>query len=191
MRANLQAQNLWHVVDPGDADYSEDCLALAAILRVVPLEMLLSLAIKESAHDAWEAIKIVQLGVQRVRTANTQKLCKEFNDIAFKPGEMVDDFAMRLSRLVNNIRLLGDDIDEEEVVRKMLQVAPERFDQVVISIESLLAIKDMFIEGDRPPMHGRATNGGSSAGHGEGRRPPSLGAGGGADHPLMQARHLT
>ena len=66
MRVNMEAQGFWHAVEPEDGDvieYSEDCLALAAILRSVPTEMLGSLARKRTARSAWEAVKTVRVGV--------------------------------------------------------------------------------------------------------------------------------
>ena len=70
MQVNLQAQGLWEVVEAGTNDYREDRLALLVILRVVPQEMLPALAVKNTAKDAWEAVKTMRMGVQCVREAN-------------------------------------------------------------------------------------------------------------------------
>jgi predicted NAD-dependent protein-ADP-ribosyltransferase YbiA (DUF1768 family) len=95
MTVNLQAQGLWHAVEP-QADerieYREDRLALAAILRAVPPEMLGSLARKRTARSAWEAIKTVRVGVLRVRESAAAQLKKDFAEISFKDAESVDDF---------------------------------------------------------------------------------------------------
>ena len=73
MRVNMEAQGFWHAVKPEDGDvieYREDRLALATVLQSVPTEMLDSLARKRTARSAWEAVKTVRVGVQRVREAN-------------------------------------------------------------------------------------------------------------------------
>jgi hypothetical protein len=57
MKVNLQAAGLWDVIKSGDGDYRDDRTALAAILRVVPLEMHAGLAVKPTATEAWEAIR--------------------------------------------------------------------------------------------------------------------------------------
>ena len=149
MRVNLQAQGLWHAVEPEEEDvieYRDDRLAFAAILRVVPPEMLASLATKRTAQSAWEAIKSRRIGVQRVRDANVEQLRKEFDHIRFKDGESVDDFSMRLTGLANNIAVLGGKITEPEIVKKMLHVAPEPLEQVAISIETLLDLDNLSVE---------------------------------------------
>jgi transposase InsO family protein len=149
MRVNMQAQGLWGAVEPeGDdlVDYRQDRQALAAILRAVPAEMLATLAVKETAQEAWEAIKTRRIGVQRVREANAQQLRREFGDILFKDGETVDDFSMRIGGLANNLRTLGDNITEAEVVQKLLQVVPEHLQQIAISIETLLDVNELSLE---------------------------------------------
>ena len=54
MKVNLQAAGLWHAVEPEEGEevlieYREDRLAMAAILRSVPSEMLGSVARKRTA----------------------------------------------------------------------------------------------------------------------------------------------
>ena len=97
MHVNLQAQELWHAVEPleGEAiEYRADRLAFAAVLRAVPLEMLASLSTKRTTQLPWEGIKSRRVGVQRVRESNIEKLRKEFSEIHFKNGKSVDDFSM-------------------------------------------------------------------------------------------------
>ncbi|XP_006648554.1 uncharacterized protein LOC102717319 [Oryza brachyantha] len=149
MTVNLQAQGLWHAVEPyedEEVEYRDDRLALAAILRAVPPEMLRSLSIKRTSQSAWEAIKTVRVGTRRVREANEQLLRREFGDARFKDGENVDDFSMRLNGIANNIRTLGGDLPEVDVVNKLLNVVPEHLSQIAISIETLLDARDLSIE---------------------------------------------
>jgi hypothetical protein len=149
MKVNLQAQGLWHAIEPEEEDeieYRDDRLWLAAILRAVPPEMLASLATKRMAQSAWEAIKSRWIGVQRVRDANAEQLRKEFDHIWFKDEESVDDFSMRLTGLANNIAVLGGKITEAEIVKKLLHVALEPLEQVTISIKMLLDLENLTVE---------------------------------------------
>lgn len=66
MRVNLQAQGLWDAIKPGNAEYRDDRMALFAILRVVLLEILAMLAMKETAKKAWDTMKTMDMGVERV-----------------------------------------------------------------------------------------------------------------------------
>ena len=100
MCVNLQAQGLWHAIEPEEGEvieYREDRLAFAAILRVVPQEMLASLSTKHTAQSVWEGIKSRWVGVQRVWESNVEQLRKEFSEIRFKDGKSIDDFFMRIT----------------------------------------------------------------------------------------------
>jgi hypothetical protein len=84
MKVNMQAQGIWHAIKPEEEDvieYREDRLAIAAILRAVPPEMLASLTTKRTAQSAWEAIRSHRVGVQKVREANAEQLRKVFTEI--------------------------------------------------------------------------------------------------------------
>ncbi|WVZ48804.1 LOW QUALITY PROTEIN: hypothetical protein U9M48_000211 [Paspalum notatum var. saurae] len=61
-------------------------------------------------------------------------------------GESIDDFSLHLSNLANDLRLLGDTVEDKELVKKMLQVIPDRLTQVAISIETLLDVGDLSLE---------------------------------------------
>jgi hypothetical protein len=69
----------------------------------MPAEMQAGLAIKATAHNAWEVIKKVRLDTDRVREANAERLRREFNDIEFKVGETVEDFSLRLNTIASQL----------------------------------------------------------------------------------------
>ncbi|WVZ54331.1 hypothetical protein U9M48_005143 [Paspalum notatum var. saurae] len=76
-----------------------------------------------------------------------QALRKEWENLAFKPGEDVDDFALRLNTLLQKLVQFGDDTyDEERAVQKLFRCIPEKYKQIARSIESLLDLSTMSIE---------------------------------------------
>jgi hypothetical protein len=116
-------------------------------LRSVPAKMLSGLRDRRtSTASAWEAIKRICVGVQRVREANTHQLRRDFGALVWKEAENAKDFTNRIIGLAADLHLLGDNIKNVEVVRKMLQVVPEHLSQVVISIETLLDINTISVE---------------------------------------------
>ncbi|XP_066311131.1 uncharacterized protein [Miscanthus floridulus] len=108
--------------------------------------MVPALATKETAKEAWEVIKTLHIGDDRVRTATVQTLHAEYENIAFREGESVEDFSLRLTGIVQHLAMLGDPEPESKVVAKYLRVARSRFKQLVISIETLLDISKLSIE---------------------------------------------
>jgi hypothetical protein len=60
---------------------------MAGILRSVPQEMWQLLGAKKNVKEAWEAVKSMRVGADRVKEANAQRLLKEFENIKFKDSE--------------------------------------------------------------------------------------------------------
>ncbi|KAK1696495.1 hypothetical protein QYE76_013192 [Lolium multiflorum] len=146
MKVKLQARGIWDAIELGADDYQEDRMALEAILQAVPPEMMAGLAVKRTAKEAWEAIRAMRVGSDRVRKGKVQQLKKEFEMISFRDGESVDDFALRLTNLVTSLATLGAPIDETQVVEKFLRVVPPRLSQIALAIETLLDTSDMSLE---------------------------------------------
>ena len=90
---------MWDAVRYGNADFDEDRRALETLLAAVPTEMH-SLTNKRTDKDAWDAIAVARISSDRARRSTLQKLLQEWENLAFKPGEDVDDFALRLNTLM-------------------------------------------------------------------------------------------
>lgn len=146
MRVSLQAQGVWGAVDPGYAEFKEDRVALAAILQAVSKEMLRPLAKKDFAKAAWDAIKLMRVGVDRVREAKEQAFRQQYEAMRFKAGETAEEFSLRLTSVVTGIRDMGGMLDDEHMIKKFLRVVPKRYKQVAVALEQLLDLKTMPIE---------------------------------------------
>jgi hypothetical protein len=161
---------MWEAVRYDDVDYYEDRQTLDALIAAVPPEMQFSLC--KTAKEAWDAIAAARIGSDRARKTTLQALRKEWENLTFKPGEDVDDFALRLNTLQQKMVQFGDDTyGEERAVEKLFRCIPEKYKQIARSIESLLNLSTMSIEeaigylkvidGDEPlPLSGPITVGG-------------------------------
>lgn len=139
MKAFMRAHGIWEAVEPADekttVEDKVDRVALAAIYQAIPEDILLSVADKKTAKGVWDAIETMCLGADRVKKARVQTLKTEFENMSMKDTETVDEFSMKLSGLVTNIRTLGEKIDEGYVVKKILRAAPTKFLQITSAIE--------------------------------------------------------
>ena len=75
---------------------------------------------KDSTKATWETLQTMHVGVDHVKEAKVQTLKSEFEAIHMKDGESIDDFAMKLTTIVSDIRPLGDIVEEISVVKKFL-----------------------------------------------------------------------
>jgi hypothetical protein len=138
---------MWKAVQYGDVDYYEDRRALDALIAAVPSEMQFSLSKKQTVMEAWDVIAVARIGSDHVRKTTLQALRNEWENLAFKPGEDVDDFALHLNTLQQKMVQFSDDTyDEERAVEKLFRCIPEKYKQIACSIESLLNLSTMSIE---------------------------------------------
>jgi hypothetical protein len=138
---------MWEAVRYGDIDYYEDRRTLNALIAAVLHEMQFSLSNKRTAKEAWDAIAAARIGSNRARKTTLQALRKKWENLAFKPGEDVDDFALCLNTLQQKmVQFSGDTYDEERAVEKLFRCIPEKYKQIARSIESLLDLSTMLIE---------------------------------------------
>jgi hypothetical protein len=137
---------MWEAVRCGDVDYYEDRRALDALIAAVPPELPFSLSKKRTTKEAWDAIAAARIGSDRACKTTLQTPRKEWENLAFKPGADVDDFALRLNTLQQKMVQFGDDTyDEERAVEKLFWCIPEKYKQIARSIESLLDLSTMSI----------------------------------------------
>lgn len=150
MKVFMKAQGVWGAIEQTDPEATvEDRtvqVALAAIYQGVPEDVLLTIAEKETAKEAWEMIKTMCMGAEKVKEAKVQTLKGEFESLIMKETDKIDDFCMKLSGLVANIRILGETMEESNVVRKILRAVPDKFLQIASNIEQFGNVKDMTVE---------------------------------------------
>ncbi|GJS54680.1 zinc finger, CCHC-type containing protein [Tanacetum coccineum] len=150
MRVFMQAQGVWDAVEPRTSntvvEVKKDKMALAAIYQGIPEDLLLSLAEKETAKDAWNTLKVMYMGADRVKTAKVQTLKAEFEALSMKETDTVDDFAAKINNIVSNVRALGDKVEEAYVVKKMLRAVPSKFIQIASTIEQFADLDEMSVE---------------------------------------------
>jgi hypothetical protein len=115
-RIALQGTGLWEAVDTGDASERQERQALSAILRSVPSEMVPALAANDNSKLTWDALTTMRVGDNCVREARRQKLRKEFEALAFKGDENVEDFSLHVSSLLSELQSLGDSTTQIDAV---------------------------------------------------------------------------
>lgn len=108
----MQAHIVWEAVGPTypkvKIEDKSDKVALPAIYQAIPEDILVSVTEKQTAKNACDAIKTLCLGTERVKKAREQTLNAEFEILSMKETETLDNFCMKLNKLVTNIRALGE-----------------------------------------------------------------------------------
>jgi hypothetical protein len=105
-----------------------------------------TLGAKRTVKEAWDVVKSMRQGADRVKESHAQKLLQEFENIQFKNGELIDEFGLRINSLAEKLHGLGEVVGETRVVKKILRVLPKQYNQIAVSIEMLLNINTLTVE---------------------------------------------
>ncbi|CAN6336537.1 unnamed protein product [Urochloa humidicola] len=142
----MEARDLWEAIEPGGVPLRVDRMALDAITSAVPTEMVASLAAKDSALEAWNAVKERRIGSDQVQRAEAQWLLREFENMRFNSGEGVDDYTTRLQNIVAALEIVGETITPRRVVEKLLRTVPKSLRQVAVAIQVSANLATLTLE---------------------------------------------
>jgi hypothetical protein len=145
MKVKLKARRLWATVEKGGGGLQEDMTALDVLSSAVPVEIVYAVASRDSAKEAWDAIKAMRFGDDCVKSSTVQQLLREFENASFWEDESIEDFLMRLSSMVQQLATLGEKVDEPKVVGKFLRSVPHQYRQIVVVIHTLLDVNTLTL----------------------------------------------
>ncbi|XP_078446578.1 uncharacterized protein LOC144715516 [Wolffia australiana] len=134
MQVLLEQNGLWEAIEAESVTKKKDHQALLVIYGKISDEILAQLDSKLTAKETWLMLKTKNLGVARVQNARVQALKCEFELLIMGEDELVSDFAGKLSKVVTQLRTMGEKL-EGDVVAKLLQATPTKFDSIISSIE--------------------------------------------------------
>ncbi|GJT38730.1 putative zinc finger, CCHC-type containing protein [Tanacetum coccineum] len=150
VKSIMDAHGLLGTVEPRtlgvEPDEKKSKQALAFLFQAIPEDMVLQMASYTDPKQVWDGLKTRFLGVDRVRTARLATLKRELESLRMKEGESVDDFASKLSGLASKARSLGYELEEVDLVKRLLDSMPKSFLQIVASIEQCFELDSMLFD---------------------------------------------
>ncbi|KAE8723501.1 hypothetical protein F3Y22_tig00012370pilonHSYRG00100 [Hibiscus syriacus] len=145
MKIILCSLGVWSVIEDGDTDDDKDQGAMVAISQAVPDDVMMAIAEKQTAKEAWDALREMRVGEDRVKKARVQVLKRQLNKLHMEDSETINEFSMKLTILVGEIRSLGTKLDDSEVIEKLFSAVPDKFLQIIGTIEQFGDIEMMSV----------------------------------------------
>ncbi|GJX99130.1 kinase RLK-Pelle-DLSV family protein, partial [Tanacetum coccineum] len=109
-------------------------------------DQLLLISKYKTAKAVWDALKTRHVGVNRVQQAKQQTLKSEFEMLQMEENESIDSFVTRLTGIINKAASVGLAYEDSTLVRKLLNAVPDRFLQIVASIEQYSDLDEMSVD---------------------------------------------
>jgi hypothetical protein len=152
MKWKLRARRWWAAVETGNAGEDAEVGIMEALMASTPSEFHEAIRSKNTAKEAWDMLMSFRLGSDRAKKTKAQQL-RRFDDLRFKPGEAVEDFALQLQSIASQLATYGKPVDDEDVVAKLLRVVPAKYTQLALSIETMLDLSTMSLEDVTGQLH--------------------------------------
>ncbi|GJY78472.1 zinc finger, CCHC-type containing protein [Tanacetum coccineum] len=134
----LEAYDLWEAIEPKEdtqVDDKKDKATTAFLYQALTEDVILQVAGCETAKELWDSLKTRHVGEEKVQQARLQSLMIGFQTLQMKEDETMDAFTAKLNGYATKAKELGKTLDESLLVRKLLDSTPDRFIQIVASIE--------------------------------------------------------
>nr|GEZ54218.1 ribonuclease H-like domain, reverse transcriptase, RNA-dependent DNA polymerase [Tanacetum cinerariifolium] len=100
----------------------------------------------KTTKELWESLKKRHVGEERVRQAWLQSLMIGFQTLQMKEDNTMDAFTAKLNGYATKAKVLGKTLDKSLLVRKLLDSTPDRFIQIVASIEQTNDLDDITLD---------------------------------------------
>ncbi|KAL4354255.1 hypothetical protein GQ457_06G039790 [Hibiscus cannabinus] len=163
MKAYLRGSDLWDVVETGNdppplrnnptvaqmKHHAEECAkkfkALSIIHAAVTETIFTRIMACETGKEAWDRLRDEFQGSEKTKQMQVLNIRREYEMLRMKESESVKEYADRLMKIVNQIRLFGEDLPEKRVVEKVLVSLPEKFEAKISSLEDSKDISQLSL----------------------------------------------
>jgi hypothetical protein len=123
MKILMRSLGCWSAIEgKGNYDQARDEDAFTALSQSLPDAMVMAIAEHETAAQAWEAIRQMRVGEDRVKKSRVKQLKRQLDRLQMDEGETISAFGQKLTTLVAEIRNLGEKISDESVIEVLFQI---------------------------------------------------------------------
>jgi ferritin-like metal-binding protein YciE len=120
--------------------------ALTCLHNAASEEIFTRIMACKSAKETWDKLKAEFHGDEKSRKMQVLNLRRQFEGLKMKETETIKDFSSQISKLVNQVRLLGEDFPDSRIVEKVLVSLPEKFEHKICSLEDSKDFSEMSLE---------------------------------------------
>ncbi|GAU27067.1 hypothetical protein TSUD_314290 [Trifolium subterraneum] len=159
----IQSKELWSLIEAGvtvapanatveqqqaaDASKLKDLKVKNYLFQSIDRSILETILVRETSKDIWDAMKRKYQGSTKVKRAHLQALRREFEVLAMKESESVNDYFAKTLAIANKMSAQGETLQEVAVVEKILRSLLAKFNYVVCSIKEANDINTLSIDG--------------------------------------------
>ncbi|XP_050113855.1 uncharacterized protein LOC126592151 [Malus sylvestris] len=99
-----------------------------------------------TSKQVWDTLSTIYKGVNQVKRVWLQSLRADFEAAHMKEGENISNYYFRLLVIVNQMKRIGEKLDDVCVMEKIIQSLTSNFEHVVTTIEESKNLETMSAE---------------------------------------------
>ncbi|XP_074356313.1 uncharacterized protein LOC141696015 [Apium graveolens] len=99
----------------------------------------------ETGKEAWDKLKELYEGNARIKRMQILNLKRDFETLAMKEKDTIQDYYDNLMGVINKMRLMGEDVPDSKIVEKLFVSLPERFESKLSSLEDSKDISELSL----------------------------------------------
>jgi hypothetical protein len=99
-----------------------------------------------TSKEVWDKLKSIYEGDPKVKQVKLQRHREEFENLKMNEKEDIATYLLRVDEVVNDIRVLGEELDESLVVQKVLRSLLLKYDAKVSAIEETSDLTKMTMD---------------------------------------------
>ena len=149
VQAIMEDQGIWAAIQPTantTVDLKLDRKAKAHILRVLPEDLLMQVAKKNTLKEIWESLKTRFVGTDRVKNSCLQVLKSDFSAMRMTDGETLDQYAGRITTTSVQYSNVGGTLEESAMVKKFYDTVPDKYLPIIAGVEQFCNLEEMSFE---------------------------------------------
>jgi len=147
----LRSKEYWHLIENGvtvapvnatpkqrrlaDESKLRDLKVKNYLFQSIDRSIMETILVRDTAKDIWDSMRRKYQGSIKVKRAQLQTLRREFEVLAMKEGESVNDYIGRTLAIANRMTSHGERLEQTVIVEKVLCSMTPKLNYVVCSIE--------------------------------------------------------
>ncbi|GAU29090.1 hypothetical protein TSUD_58560 [Trifolium subterraneum] len=116
------------------------------LFQAIDRSILETILQRDTAKEIWDSMRSKYQGSNKVKRAQLQALRKDFEVLAMKESESVDDYFARTLAIANRMNAFGERLEQVVIVEKVLRSLLPKFNYVVCSIEQSTDVTTLSVD---------------------------------------------
>ena len=92
---------------------------------------------RKSAYEIWTHLLVTHEGTSQVKRAKIDLLRSQYKNFTMHENESIDDMVTKFTKITNDLASLGDGIDNDQNVRKIIRALPTSWEVKVTTLKEL------------------------------------------------------